>query len=342
MKISYKTTGLGLAVMLLTTGCGTQVNLTKYTPATLESSSNMPSKELLMSNELPKVIIMDIDDNGIDLAKSAKVGSTIATTVNSLLSSGKSVNIVKRIEKSNYNQMLAKEIQAAQLSKEVGADVGQADKIITGQLSTTSYDHSFAEGYYYNVKTKGGTEQRYAPPSMTYKSCIAGNLKIFSLPSLAEEDTFTYNECSTKSTEVRSSSEVVEKDDGFVRKSAEKAADTVSYPLKNFFAKRGYIHEKKLDGKDAIVKTTLGTQNGAKEGEDVEIFTIEDTINSLTGITSKETIKIGSGKISDQNTPTTSWIIVDKLEDGRTIKAGDFVKIKYEEGFFSKAGKFVF
>lgn len=341
INFNINTSLLSFIAIVILTGCGTTINLTKYTPTTMDKAKNMPSTKKMMSNTLPKVIIMDIDNNNIKVANQAKIGTTIATKVNTLLSEGKSVKIVKRISKTSYDKMLSKEIEAAQLSKELGTDVGQADNIITGQISTASYDHSFTEGYYYIVKTKKGNVRMYQPPVMSYTSCVIGNLKIFSLPSLDQDASYEYNECSKKSTEVRSAYDVVRRNDGLVRSAALEGADTVSYSLKNFFAKKGYIYEARLKDDDKIIKTTLGAKHGAKDGESVEIYAIEDTTNSLTGVTSKETILIAKGTISNQITPSSSWIIVDEIQPGKKIKAGDFVKIKYEESFFSKAEKFL-
>ena len=53
----------------------------------------------------------------------------------------------------------------------------------------------------------------------------------------------------------------------------------------------------------------------------------------------KDIIKIGKGKVSNQITQKNSWIIVDELYNNKDIKAGDFIKIEYKEGFFSKATK---
>jgi hypothetical protein len=339
-KINLKLSLLSFTAITLLTGCGTALNLTKYTPTTMNKAENMPSSKKMMSNNLPKVIIMDIDNNSIKVANQSKVGSTIATKVNTLLSDGKSVKIVKRVTKISYDKMLSKEVAAAQLSKELGTDVGQVDNIITGQISTASYDHSFAEGYYYVVKTKSGNERRYQPPMMSYKSCVVGNIKIFTLPSLDEAASFEYDECSSKTTEVRSANDVVSRNDGLVRSAALEGADTVSYSLKNFFSKKGYIYESRLNGDDKIIKTTLGAKDGAKDGETVEIYAVEDSTNNLTGVTNKETTLIATGTISNQVTPGSSWIIVDEVQSGKKIDAGDFVKIKYKEGIFSKSLKF--
>jgi TolB-like protein len=327
--------GLGLS------GCGTSIKLSAYKPTTLPKAKNMPSKEVMMSNELPKVIIMDIDDNGMKIAKQAQLGRSIATDINTNLAQARSVKLVKRVNKVSYDKMLSKEVKAAELSKELGTDVGQADYILTGQLSNASYDHSFHEGYYYYVKTKRGKERRYHPPYISYKACAVGNIKIFALPSLKEASSIPFNECSSKSEDARSASEAKLKNNGLVRAAGNEAADTVKYPLKNFFAKKGYISEMRKDGDDLIVNTTLGTKFGAKEGEEVKIYAIEDLTNSLTGVTKKTEVQIGTGKISNQINSDFSWIIVDEVEDGKNIEAGDYIKINYQEGLFSKAMKWI-
>jgi hypothetical protein len=301
----------------------------------------MPSKEVMMSNELPKVIIMDIDDNGMKIAKQAKLGRSIATDINTNLAQAKSVKIVKRVNKVSYEKMLSKEVKAAELSKELGTDVGQADYILTGQLSNASYDHTFRAAYTSYVKTKHGTRAIHHPPSISYKACAVGNIKIFALPNLDEAKSIDFDECSHSSEEARSPSDAKLRNDGLVREAGNEAADTAKYPLKNFFAKKGYIYEMRKDGDDLIIKTTLGTKFGAKEGEDVEIYAVETLTNSLTGVSKDTVVKIANGKISNQLNSDFSWIIVDDLDEGKNIEAGDFIKIKYEEGFFSKTIKFL-
>lgn len=339
--MTVKNTLLSLGAIALLTGCGSSINLAKFKPSPLQKCENMPSKEKMMSNKLPKVIIMDIDNNNIDVANNAKLGKSIATSINTGLSSAKSVNVLKRIKTTSYDKMLSKEIKAAELAKEIGSDVGQADYLITGKLSTASYDYNFAEGYYYYVKTKQGTRRVYQPPVIRYKACSNGNIKIFSLPDLNQAESIAFDECSSTSHEARSPRDAKTRNDGLVRRSGEEAADTAQYPLKNFFAKKGYIFEMRKDGEDKIVKTTLGVKSGAKQGESVDIYAIENVFNPLTEQTSKETVKIGSGTISDKITATSSWIKIDEVQEGKSIKAGHFIKIKYAESIWSKGLKFL-
>jgi PBP1b-binding outer membrane lipoprotein LpoB len=323
------------------TGCGAELNLPEYSKAPLPKTVHMPSKSELTGHRA-KVIMMPLDNNELNVAQKAKLGNSMITKVNSELAEAKSVKIVKRVKKSSYSQLLSKEIAASELSKELGTDVGQADFIITGQISNATYNHTFTEGYNYECKDSNGNIRTcYAPPRMSYKSCVEGNVKVFQLPTLSEAFSKPFSECSSTSTQVRSSREVVRENDGLVRKAGLEAADSVAYPLKNFFAAKGYIYEQRVKDDEKILKTSLGLKEGAIKGAEVNIYSIIDDNNALTGNTTLETVKIGEGTVSNQITSGSSWIIVNKMYNSYTPKAGDYVKIVQKESIWSKGLKLI-
>ena len=343
MFIKKSLTGVSLVTVatVFFTGCGAQLNLPEYSKAPLPKTAHMPSKSALQGHEA-KVIMMPLDNNEISVAQKAKLGNSMISKINSELAEGKSVKIVKRVHKSSYSQLLSKEIAASELSKELGTNVGQADFIVTGQISNATYNHTFTEGYNYVCKDSNGNKRTcYMPPKMSYESCVEGNIKVFKLPTLSEAFSKPFDECSRTSTEVRSSREVVRENNGLVRKAGLEAADTASYPLKNFFAIKGYIYEKRVKGDDVIIKTSLGLKEGAIKGAHVNIYSVIDDANSLTGKTSMETVKIGEGTVSDQITSNSSWIIVNKMFNNYTPKAGDYVKIVQKESIWSKGLKLI-
>ncbi len=322
---------------ILFSGCGTTVSLSEYIPAPLERSKYIPSKEDIKNNILPKIIIMDIDENSFFVANAANLGKSLSTNINQGLSRAKSVNILKRVSDNTLDQ----EIKAAELAREIGSDVGQADYIITGELSDVSYDYKFNEGYYYVVDTKEGKVKKYSPPYINYNSCVSGNLKVLTLPRLDEVKSIQFNGCSSNSHEARTPRDAKISDNSLVRRAGANALNSAIYPLKNFFAKKGYIYEMRKDGDDMIVKTNLGIQNGAKEGENVIIYAIEENYNLLEDRTKKAEIQIGEGTISNQITDEYSWVIVDELDEDRVIKAGDFIKIRYSKSYFSDFGSYL-
>jgi uncharacterized protein YceK len=329
-----------LAGMLLS-GCGTAITLSEFKPVELERSKYIPSKDEINNASLPKVIITDIDNNKFAVAEMANLGKSLSSNINQTLAQAKSVSIINRAE----DRTLDEEIKASELSREIGSDVGQADYVISGEISNASYDYKFNEGYYYYVeertdkKDKNGKyiyvkKRKYSPPYIKYTSCVSGNIKILTLPELGEVKSIGFDGCSSTSEEARSPRDAKRSNSSLVRDSGVNALSSTVYPLKNFFAKKGYIYEMKQDGSDLIVKTNLGTRYGAREGESVIIYAIEDHYNMLSNESKPSEIVIGEGKISNQISSEYSWIIVDELNEETTIKAGDFIKIRYANSYF--------
>ena len=320
------------------TGCSGKLKLSKYRPTNLKKGKYIPSKEQLDGNGASKIIIMDISDNNIEIAKKAQLGKSMASNINKELSEDKNVKILKRVSSSNYKEILSKEIKAAELGKEIGEDIGQADYLLTGQLSNVTFKNMFREAY--TTTNKKGKTTRH-PARIIYKACVEGTLKVFDLPNLNEIKSKSFDECSSSSEEARSPRDAKPSNGSLERKAGSKAMNSVSYDLKNLFTPKGYIFEMRKDGDDYIIKTALGSKVGAKKGEKVEIYTIEDVNNPITGETTQTNVLIGKGEVSDKVTPLYSWIVLNELEDGREIKLGDYIKIKYKESLISKYLKLI-
>ncbi len=329
MKREYILLLLGVTVGF--TGCSNAIKLSEYNPVNLQKGKHIPSKEQLSGIGKSKVIIMDIDDNNIKIAKRGNLGRSMASDINKELAENKNVKVLKRISSRSYKDIIKKEIKAAELGKEIGEDIGQADYLITGQIGNATFTNKFNEAY--TTTDKKGRTTRH-PARIEYEACVEGVLKVFSLPSLDETQSKSFNECSSFSEEARSPSDAKPSNGSLERKAGTEAMNTASYSLKNFFTSKGYIFEMRKNSDGSVIKTALGSKSGAKEGEDVEIYSVEDVNNPLTGETTTTDVLIGKGTISNKVTPVYSWIIVEELYDGRKIKLGDYIKIKYKKTFW--------
>jgi hypothetical protein len=331
---------------LLLTGCGTAIkNLDSYNKDTLKPTQFMPPKDVISGKSLPKVIIMDLDDAPSKTAEQAGLGTSMAGNIDSQLSKGKSVDILKRVKKSNITE----ELKLAELSDAMGGeDLGSANYIISGKITGASFTHEFqAKSNYINKSGK----YVHTPAKFFYTATVKGMVKIYQLPSLKVVGTFDFEDNKARSEQAPTSflgfgktdtSHKVTRDDGMVRGAGVDAVNSLRLPLKNFFAKRGYVFEKRSKDDDVIVKVTLGAKNGAKEGEKVFFYTEEQSSNALTGETYIETIKIAEGTISNQIRPETSWIIINEVYKGKELRAGDYIKIEYEKAmgdYMNDAGK---
>jgi len=303
-------------------GClgGNNIKLGDYKKITLQKSQFAPSEEQMKSQSRAKVIIQDIDDNGIPIAEKAKLGKSMASNINKELSENRNVRILKRVSSSTD---IKEEIKAAEIGKGVGGDVGQADYLLTGKISNSTYSNNFKEATTY-TDDKGKTH--HTPPKINYKACVQGTLKVFALPSLKEVESGSFDECSSSSEEARSPSDAKPSNGTLERSAGQEAMDSVAYKLKSFFSPKAYIKAMKKNGDDIILKVSVGKKQGAKEGDEVKIFKMTDD----------GPVQIGTGEVSNKITNNNSWITVDELEDGEKIKKGYYVKITYKEGFGSK------
>ena len=320
-----------ISSLIILTGCGSSINLNKYSPTNAPKAQAMPSKAQLAGKKA-NVIVMDAGNNNIAIAKKAEAGNTIGTKINGALAASNEVNIIQRLKSTN----LEDEVKRAELAKTLGTK--GVNYIIGGKIANATYNWTFHEESRWTDK-KGRVH--ITPPSISYESCISGNIKVLSLPNLNIVKTIPIDACVHDSEDARSPSQARRYDASLVRRAAMEAADDATYPLKNFFAPKGYIEEIRRNGDDLIAEVTIGTKNGLKTGQDVVFYTLKTITNKLSGKSHKEAVKTGEGTVSNQIGNDYAWIIVNNIEDGATLHIGDYIKPVSKEGFFTKIIKAV-
>ncbi len=322
------------SVFLLFIGCGTSINLSEYNPHILHKAPYMPSKQEVLNAKGAKIIVTDVDVSKLQLAQKANLASTMSAMIKQVFAKDKTAIVLERVEKLSYKQRVKEEIKLAELGAQSEDDVGQADYILRGKLSKATLSSNYYPGYYYYVYVDKKKVKRYAPPRRTYTACVGGFIKIFSLPQLEVKKSVGFDKCSIKTESGAGVYYAKSSDNGLMSNAAQRAIKQASYDLKNFFSKKGYIYQAKIKDEDIIVKVSLGKPFGAKEGEDVDIYSTTTETNPLTKQTHKIDVKIGEGRISNQLNDEYSWVIVDEIKEGKNLHLGDYVKIKYKAGFF--------
>ncbi|MBU6339831.1 MAG: hypothetical protein KGQ36_07685, partial [Rickettsiales bacterium] len=114
----------------------------------------------------------------------------------------------------------------------------------------------------------------------------------------------------------------------------------IEVDIKNFFAKKGYILEKRIYGKKAIFKISLGSLDGIKQGDQFEIIGKYENQNEITEESEVERRVIANGTITDKIDPKTSWVIIDDAKKIDSIRLGDSIKIQYKKARFVKIKRF--
>ncbi len=338
MKLLIKKTVI-LSSLLISVSCSTKIkNFDTYHRALMEESPFI-SAENIKNNDV-KVIILDIDNNEITEAKNAKIGNTSSAKIESILAESKLVKIAERDNIEN----LQKEIALSELnSDQIYSGPEIADYVVTGKIISAGLEHKFQSSYsYYNAAS--GTYVR-VPAKNKYEAKVSGNFKILELPSLKVLDIIEFNgeeyrfEDAIENRSFLSSkidpSNIKSEDNELLRKAAIDAIEDNSHEIKNIFAnfKRGYIFEKRNNGKKDIFLINLGKNDNLKTGMKLDLYTLEEYSEPFSDSVTIEEIKIGDVTVTDKILDDKAWIIINDKKIVNKIKLGDFVKLKFKKSF---------
>jgi hypothetical protein len=317
------------AVIITMTGCSAKIaDLTTYKPVSMAQSKFMPTQ---FNNAKPKVVVLELSNGKNQSAIKADVGMTTSVEVEKFLNESGAIEVVDR----SAAEKLKSEIQLVEMGgNNPYSGPAIASYAISGNISNAGMSSKFIEASQY-VDKKGYVHR--TPASCTYISTVAGTVKIYELPNMKVSLSRPFSETKRQSEDARSAYDCARADDSaLIRAAAVDSAEEMRHDLKNFFAKKAYISEKRIsaDGKEMIFKIEFGTNDGAKAGDAIEIYTIEENINPLQNITTQEEVKIGKATISQQITQNACWILVDNKEIAEKIKLGDYVKLHYEKSLF--------
>ena len=341
MKIKY------LTLAFLIASCAPTIkDFNNYQKQFLTKTQFMPTKENL-EGKASKVVVFALDENDNQTAKQAGLGATMANNVENVLSQNHLANLVDR----NAAAKLQKEIALAEMNK-TGSYKGPqvADYAISGAISNAGFTSKYSSGSTYFVPKQGMVN---VPPKYTYSSDVSGNIKIYELPSLAVVDSVEFTGKKTRTENVQQSGGLnigalqiggekvkgTDRDDSLVRKAGEDAIDNIKVAIKNIFAKKGYVLEKRTyDGK-SIFKISVGSLDGIQHGDKFEVMGQFESQNPITNESEVERRIISQGTVADIIDPKSCWVVIDDAKKVDQIKLGDSVKMKYKKGTFDGAAK---
>lgn len=319
---------ISAAAIIGISGCSAKIaNISEYKPVPMAQSKFMPTK---FESSKPKVVVFELSNGKNQSAVKADVGMTTAAELEKQLSQSGAIEIVDR----NAAEKLKDEIQLTEMggnSSYTGPAI--ASYAISGTISNAGMSSKFIEASSW-VDKEGRTH--VTPPSCLYVGSVNGSVKIYELPSMKVSLNRPFSESKRQSENARSAYDCTRGDDAsLIRAAAVDSAEEMRHDLKNFFAKKAYISEKRIstDGKQIIFKIEFGTNDGVKSGDNIEIYTIEENFNSLQNLSTQEEIKISKATISDQLTQNACWILIENKETAEKIKQGDYVKLCYEKSF---------
>ncbi len=333
-----------LIILLIAASCSTTIkNLDQYQKQFLTKTEFMPTKENL-ENKAAKIVVFALDENDNEVATQSQLGNSIANNLENVLAKNQLAELVDR----NANKKLQKEIALSEMKK-TGSYKGPkvADYAISGTISNAGFNSKYSSGStFYNPKTR---QLVSIPPRYTYTSDVAGNIKIYELPSLTVVNTIEFSGKKSRSENVQQNGGLnfgafqiggeqikgTARDDSLVRQAGEDAVDNISVEIKNALAKRGYILEKRTLDNKTIFKISLGSLDGIKQDDKFEVSSKYEIENPITEETEIENRIIAQGSVSNIIDPKSSWVVIEDSKQAEKIRLGDSVKMKYKKSPFA-------
>jgi hypothetical protein len=326
-----------LAFFLLFTlsSCLSIKNFDSYQKVPMSESEFLPTKSQL-KGKVSKVVVFPFDVGDNKIAKDADVSKVAITSVENILTENKLIKLIDR----NSAKKLEKEIRLSEMKKSGGYKGPQiSDYAVMGVFSNASFTSKYKAampGY------KPGEGYYVTPAHFEYKSNVGGNIKIYELPSMSVIENIEFEGVAIRKENAKNEGVSVlgiidikgkrddgaKRDDNLLRKAVKKAITSKIRKLKNVFAKKGYILEKRIFEEKAIFKISIGSEDGLKKGDKFEIIGKFEEENDITGDSELETRILAKGKISDRINSHSAWILIDE-DDYDRVRLGDVVKIKY-------------
>jgi len=326
MRTMLKTVPLLMAVAIMG-GCATNIkDLNAYKDTPLSDTEMMPSKEQMFAGRT-KVLVFEADDRavrsvlrGAGLVKTQKIQEVLE---------GASVEIVDR----NLAQKLQEEIALAE-AKGDGSVTYEGPEVAGVAVSSVVSNVGYGSVYVPASRIKLFGKDVNIPETCTYTGTANGALKVYAVPSLRLMGNFN----------LKGSSSTVDfaqcRDDNqramsLQRKAVEDLVHARRADIKNMFAPKGYVVEKRVSGDKVIFKVMVGKALGAVSQDKLTFYTLRKTENRLTKQVSIEEVPLLEGVISDRIADDHSWVVVKEAAKANQIRMGDFVKVVYKKGMFN-------
>lgn len=301
-------------------GCATTVDLGKFHDADLREAEIMPSKDQLKQKRI-KLVVFEADNAGLSNAQNANLGATFAAAVEKEVTAA-GTEVVDR----NLAQVLSNELKLAESG---GAGMYSGPQVaqfaIRGKVTSAEYGAAYVEASTWK-DDKG--EYHTNPAHYNHAAKVSGTLSLYELPSLRLVKTISYT---GQTTDSEPNGANAGKGAAMLRTAEEYAISDQAHQLKNMFAPKGYVVERRTDGKVSIFKVLMGHEQGIHAEDKVVIYSLRKKMNALTGQEQIDEVPVAQGKISDQVTAEESWVVLDNQDAAAQIRLGDFVRVKYDE-----------
>lgn len=215
-----------------------------------------------------------------------------------------------------------------------GVSFELADYLFEGEVLDASSSVSYSDAKSYTDKD-GKTHRIPANCELSGRASVT--VHFYTMNPLALEQSMVLNGKASSSIKNISASQCSSKKPESLQISAVKnALSSNAKGLQDLFSPVGYVvdrryHNKKgkpKKGKHMIFKTTLAKKISTEKNTRVLVFKMVERSDPLTGDTTTEKAKIGSGQVVEAVGDNAIWIKLDKDSEAKTVLLGDIVEVK--------------
>jgi hypothetical protein len=321
MNTSLHTSSISTLIItaLLLSGCATTVDLSKFHDADLKEATILPSKDQL-TQQRAKIVVLDADESYATEIDNTHLGDVFSSTIEKEISTA-NAEVVDR----NIANKLKDELKLAE-NGGAGSYSGPsiAEFAIRSKVTSAQYGVSYIEAS--SWKDSEG-KIHVNPAHYNHSAQVAGNISLYELPSLRLVTTINVQGNASTTEPRKVNNQIIGA--SLLRTSAASAISKQAHQLKNLFAPKGYVVERRTDGDISIFRVMMGQNQGVKPEDKVIIYSLRKKPNALTGIEQLDEIPVSQAVTSDQVNNTDSWIVPDDKKTSEKIRLGDFVKVKY-------------
>lgn len=321
MNITLRTSCLSalLITTLLTSGCATTVDLSKFHDADLKEAAILPSKDQL-TQQRAKIVVLDADEGYLTEIENTHLGDVFSTTIEKEISAANAEVVDRNMANKLKDELkLAENGGAGSYSGPAIAEFAIRSKVTTAQYGVTYIETS-------SWKDSEG-KVHVNPAHYNHTAQVVGNISLYELPSLRLVTTINLQGNASTSEPRKGNNQIIGA--SLLRSAAASAISKQAHQLKNLFAPKGYVVERRTDGDISIFRVMMGQNQGVKPEDKVVIYSLRKKMNALTGLEQMDEIPVSQAVTSDQVNNTDAWIVPDDKKTAEKIRLGDFVKVKY-------------
>lgn len=310
--------GTFILATLLLSGCATKTDKSAYKDVDLRESEILPTKAQLKQRRA-QIVVLETE-NRLSRSGEQSAGELFTVAIETELNDS-ATEIVDR----SLSEKLNNELKLAEING-VGSYTGPqvAQYAIRGQINSVDYSVKKSS----QIISGLFRDKKQMPVQYDHKASIGGIIKVYELPSLR-----LLNSISVSGSASENDSETAQNQStgaSLLKKAISFAISDKGHDLKNFFAPKGYVVERRANDRESIFKVLMGREQGVKPDDNIVFYSLKKKkANAFAGKDQLEEVQVAQGTISDNVKETESWVIVHDKVSADKIMLGDYVKVTY-------------